>query len=198
MVNLSQNGHHLRAVVDGPWVPAPLCHCDDSLLMDRDRRASLKVPFVWFLITLAGRCIAMPLVGSILFCKAGSWMRSPIRTGPAVLGAIVESIPPPADHRALALLLDDQSPAKAALVIATSASLAWSFARGCCPLQVTAPSPGALHPVALGCHTAWLGCPDCRLMALTSVPDRGACDGERHADADIEQLDLGCWWLLFW
>ena len=56
-----------------------------------------------FLITLAGRCIALPLVGSILFFQG--WRLDPILQfglNLLVLGTIVESIPSiRADHRAL-------------------------------------------------------------------------------------------------
>ena len=88
------------------WVPALVVSLRRfDLLMDRDQsRATLQgFAFVGFLITLAGRCIALPLVGSILFFQG--WRLGPILQfglGLLVLGTIVESIPSiRADHRAL-------------------------------------------------------------------------------------------------
>ena len=77
--------------------------CD--VLMDRDQpRESLQgLRLVWLLVTLAGRCIALPLVGLILFFQG--WRLDPLlQFGLTMLvwGTIVESIPSiRADHRAL-------------------------------------------------------------------------------------------------
>ncbi len=88
------------------WVPALVASLRRfDLLMDRDQpSASLKgLRLALFLITLAGRCIALPLVGSILFFQG--WRLDPILQfglGLLVLGTIVESIPSiRADHSAL-------------------------------------------------------------------------------------------------
>lgn len=88
------------------WCPALVVSLRRfDLLMDRDQpRASLQgLAFAWFLITLVGRCIALPLVGSILFFQG--WRLDPILQfglGLLVWGTIVESIPSiRADHLAL-------------------------------------------------------------------------------------------------
>ena len=88
------------------WVPALVVSLRRfDLLMDRDQpSASLQgLRLALFLITLAGRCIALPLVGSILFFQG--WRLDPILQfglNLLVLGTIVESIPSiRADHRAL-------------------------------------------------------------------------------------------------
>ena len=88
------------------WVPALLVSLRRfDVLMDRDQpRESLQgLRLVWLLVTLAGRCIALPLVGLILFFQG--WRLDPLlQFGLTMLvwGTIVESIPSiRADHRAL-------------------------------------------------------------------------------------------------
>ena len=88
------------------WVPALLVSLRRfDVLMDRDQpRESLQgLGLVWLLVTLAGRCIALPLVGLILFFQG--WRLDPLlQLGLTMLvwGTIVESIPSiRADHRAL-------------------------------------------------------------------------------------------------
>ena len=88
------------------WVPALLVSLRRfDVLMDRDQpRESLQgLGLVWLLVTLAGRCIALPLVGLILFFQG--WRLDPLlQFGLTMLvwGTIVESIPSiRADHRAL-------------------------------------------------------------------------------------------------
>ena len=85
------------------WCPALVVSLRRfDLLMDRDqpRPALQGLGFALFLITLAGRFIALPLVGSILFFQG--WRLDPIlQFGLTllVLGVIVESIPSiRADH----------------------------------------------------------------------------------------------------
>ena len=107
MVNLSLNWASLVGLLlMALWIPALLVSLRRfDLLMNRDQpSASLKgLRLALFLITLAGRCIALPLVGSILFFQG--WRLDPILQfglGLLVLGTIVESIPSiRADHRAL-------------------------------------------------------------------------------------------------
>ena len=109
--------------------------------MDRDQsRASLQgFAFVWFLITLAGRCIALPMVGSILFFQG--WRLDPIlQFGLSLLvrGTIVESIPSiRADHRALqqrSAKDDQQSSRHRALVRRLHDRVwPWSFAHALLP-----------------------------------------------------------------
>ena len=124
------------------WVPALVVSLQRfDLLMDRDQsRASLQgFAFVWFLITLAGRCIALPLVGSILFFQG--WRLDPIlQFGLSLLvwGTIVESIPSiRADHRALqqrSAKDDQQSSRHRALVRRLHDRVwPWSFAHGLLP-----------------------------------------------------------------
>ena len=88
------------------WVPALLVSLRRfDVLMDRDQpRERLQgLRLVWLLVTLAGRCIALPLVGLILFFQG--WRLDPLlQLGLTMLvwGTIVESIPSiRADHRAL-------------------------------------------------------------------------------------------------
>ena len=88
------------------WVPALLVSLRRfDVLMDQDQpRESLQgLGLVWLLVTLAGRCIALPLVGLILFFQG--WRLDPLlQLGLTMLvwGTIVESIPSiRADHRAL-------------------------------------------------------------------------------------------------
>ena len=124
------------------WVPALVVSLQRfDLLMDRDQsRASLQgFAFVWFLITLAGRCIALPLVGSILFFQG--WRLDPIlQFGLSLLvwGTIVESIPSiRADHRALqqrSAKDDQQSSRHRALVRRLHDRVwPWSFAHALLP-----------------------------------------------------------------
>ena len=88
------------------WVPALVVSLRRfDVLMDRDQpRESLQgLGLLWLLVTLAGRCIAIPLVGSIMFFQG--WRLDPILQFALTLlvwGTIVESIPSiRADHRAL-------------------------------------------------------------------------------------------------
>ena len=124
------------------WVPALVVSLQRfDLLMDRDQsRASLQgFAFVWFLITLAGRCIALPLVVSILFFQG--WRLDPIlQFGLSLLvwGTIVESIPSiRADHRALqqrSAKDDQQSSRHRALVRRLHDRVwPWSFAHALLP-----------------------------------------------------------------
>ena len=107
MVNLSLNWASISGLLlMALWVPALVVSLRRfDLLMDRDQpSASLQgLRLALFLITLAGRCIALPLVGSILFFQG--WRLDPILQfglNLLVLGTIVESIPSiRADHRAL-------------------------------------------------------------------------------------------------
>ena len=88
------------------WVPALVVSLRRfDVLMDRDQpRESLQgLGLLWLLVTLAGRCIAIPLVGSIMFFQG--WRLDPLLQFAFALlvwGTIVESIPSiRADHRAL-------------------------------------------------------------------------------------------------
>ena len=88
------------------WVPALVVSLRRfDVLMDRDQpRESLQgLGLLWLLVTLAGRCIAIPLVGSIMFFQG--WRLDPLLQFAFTLlvwGTIVESIPSiRADHRAL-------------------------------------------------------------------------------------------------
>ena len=107
MVNLSLNWASISGLLlMALWVPALVVSLRRfDLLMDRDQpSASLQgLRLALFLITLAGRCIALPLVGSILFFQG--WRLDPILQfglNLLVLGTIVESIPSiRSDHRAL-------------------------------------------------------------------------------------------------
>jgi len=61
------------------WVPALVVSLRRfDVLMDRDQtRESLKgLALVWLWVTLAGRCIALPLVGLILFFQG--WRLDPL------------------------------------------------------------------------------------------------------------------------
>ena len=124
------------------WVPALVVSLRRfDLLIDRDQsRTSLQgFAFVWFLINLAGRCIALPLVGSILFFQG--WRLDPIlQFGLSLLvwGTIVESIPSiRADHRALqqrSAKDDQQSSRHRALVRRLHDRVwPWSFAHALLP-----------------------------------------------------------------
>jgi len=107
MVNLSLNWASISGLLlMALWVPDLVVSLRRfDLLMDREQpSASLQgLRLALFLITLAGRCIALPLVGSILFFQG--WRLDPILQfglNLLVLGTIVESIPSiRADHRAL-------------------------------------------------------------------------------------------------
>ncbi|WP_413441181.1 hypothetical protein [Synechococcus sp. MIT S1220] len=107
MVNASLNWASISGLLlMALWVPALVVSLRRfDVLMDRDQpRASLQgLDLAWFLITLAGRCTALPLVGSIMFFQG--WRLDPIlQFGLSLLvwGTIVESIPSiRADHRAL-------------------------------------------------------------------------------------------------
>ena len=107
MVNLSLNWASISGLLlMALWVPALVVSLRRfDLLMVRDPpSASLQgLRLALFLITLAGRCIALPLVGSILFFQG--WRLDPILQfglNLLVLGTIVESIPSiRSDHRAL-------------------------------------------------------------------------------------------------
>ena len=88
------------------WVPAlvvSLRRFDVSMDRGQPRESLQGLGLVWLLLTLAGRCIALPLVGSIMFFQG--WRLDPIlQFGLTLLvwGTIVESIPSiRADHRAL-------------------------------------------------------------------------------------------------
>ena len=107
MVNASLNWASISGLLlMALWVPALVVSLRRfDVLMDRNQPgASLQgLGYTLFLITLAGRCIALPLVGSILFFQG--WRLDPIlQLGLSLLvwGTIVESIPSiRADHRAL-------------------------------------------------------------------------------------------------
>ena len=91
MVNLSLNWASISGLLlMALWVPALVVSLRRfDLLMDRDQpSASLQgLRLALFLITLAGRCIALPLVGSILFfSRLAVGSDPPIRTEPACLG----------------------------------------------------------------------------------------------------------------
>ena len=61
------------------WVPALVVSLRRfDVLMDRDQpRESLQgLGLLWLLVTLAGRCIAIPLVGSIMFFQG--WRLDPL------------------------------------------------------------------------------------------------------------------------
>ena len=107
MVNLSLNWASISGLLlMALWVPALVVSFRRfDLLMDRDQSsASLNGPrLALFLITLVGRCITLPLVGSILFFQG--WRLDPILQFGLlllVLGTTVESIPSiRADHTVL-------------------------------------------------------------------------------------------------
>ena len=107
MVNASLNWASISGLLlMALWVPALVVSLRRfDVLMDRDqpRESRQGFDFFWFLITLAGRCIALPLAASILFFQG--WRLDPIlQFGLTLLvwGTIVESIPSiRADHRAL-------------------------------------------------------------------------------------------------
>ena len=88
------------------WVPAlvvSLRRFDRLMARDQPPATFQKIALVGFLLTLLGRCIALPLVGSILFFQG--WRLDPILQfglGLLVMGIVVEAIPSiRADHQAL-------------------------------------------------------------------------------------------------
>ena len=107
MVNASLNWASIWGLVlMALWVPALVVSLRRfDLLMARDQPPApfQGIALVGFVITLLGRCIALPLVGSILFFQG--WRLDPILqfgVGLLVLGTLVEAIPAVrADHRAL-------------------------------------------------------------------------------------------------
>ena len=107
MVNASLNWASIWGLVlMALWVPALVVSLRRfDLLMARDQPAATfqGIALVGFLITLLGRCSALPLVGSILFFQG--WRLDPILqfgVGLLVMGTVVEAIPSVrADHRAL-------------------------------------------------------------------------------------------------
>ena len=108
MVNASLNWASIWGLVlMALWVPALVVSLRRfDLLMARDQPVATfqGIALVGFLITLLGRCSALPLVGSILFFQG--WRLDPILqfgVGLLVMGTVVEAIPSVrlADHRAL-------------------------------------------------------------------------------------------------
>ena len=107
MVNASLNWASISGLLlMALWVPAlvvSLRRFDVSMDRGQPRESLQGLGFAWLLVTLAGRCIALPLVSSILFFQG--WRLDPIlQFGLSLLvwGTIVESIPSiRADHRAL-------------------------------------------------------------------------------------------------
>ena len=206
MVNLSLNwatiwGLLLMAL----WVPALVVSLRRfDLLMDRDQpSASLQgLRLALFLITLAGRCIALPLVGSILFFQG--WRLDPILQfglNLLVLGTIVESIPSiRADHRALEqrTAKDDQlSSRQRALVRRLNDRVwPWSFAHWLLPFA------GIYYAITRRTFTPLLWDVTARvavalltagLMALTSV--LFPIDTERVMAIDLTDADIMNSWI---
>ena len=107
MVNASLNWASLWGLLlMALWVPAlvvSLRRFDVSMDLGQPRESLQGLGLAWLLVTLAGRCIALPLVGSIMFFQG--WRLDPIlQFGLTLLvwGTIVESIPSiRSDHRAL-------------------------------------------------------------------------------------------------
>lgn len=107
MVNASLNWASIWGLLlMALWVPAlvvSLRRFDVSMDLGQPRESLQGLRLVWLLVTLAGRCFALPLVGSIMFFQG--WRLDPIlQFGLTLLvwGTIVESIPSiRADHRAL-------------------------------------------------------------------------------------------------
>ena len=107
MVNASLNWASIWGLLlMALWVPAlvvSLRRFDVSMDRGQPRESLQGLGLAWLLVTLAGRCIALPLVGSIMFFQG--WRLDPIlQFGLTLLvwGTIVESIPSiRADHRAL-------------------------------------------------------------------------------------------------
>ena len=177
------------------WVPALVVSLQRfDLLMDRDQsRASLQgFAFVWFLITLAGRCIALPLVGSILFFQG--WRLDPIlQFGLSLLvwGTIVESIPSiRADHRALqqrSAKDDQQSSRHRALVRRLHDRVwPWSFAHALLPFA------GIYYAITRRTITPLLWDVVARLVMLL-VSTGVVVMLQRLSDAGLS--DAGLWWI---
>ena len=172
--------------------------------MEQDQpSASLQgLRLALFLITLAGRCIALPLVGSILFFQG--WRLDPILQfglNLLVLGTIVESIPSiRADHRALEqrTAKDDQlSSRQRALVRRLNDRVwPWSFAHWLLPFA------GIYYAITRRTFTPLLWDVTARvavalltagLMALTSV--LFPIDTERLIANDLTDADIANTWI---
>ena len=207
MVNLSLNWASISGLLlMALWVPALVVSLRRfDLLMDRDQpSASLQgLRLALFLITLAGRCIALPLVGSILFFQG--WRLDPILQfglNLLVLGTIVESIPSiRADHRALEqrTAKDDQlSSRQRALVRRLNDRVwPWSFAHWLLPFA------GIYYAITRRTFTPLLWDVTARvavalltagLMALTSV--LFPIDTERVMANDLTDADIVNSWIL--
>ena len=206
MVNLSLNWASISGLLlMALWVPALVVSLRRfDLLMDRDQpSASLQgLRLALFLITLAGRCIALPLVGSILFFQG--WRLDPILQfglNLLVLGTIVESIPSiRADHRALEqrTAKDDQlSSRQHALVRRLNDRVwPWSFAHWLLPFA------GIYYAITRRTFTPLLWDVTARvavalltagLMALTSV--LFPIDTERLIANDLTDADIANSWI---
>ena len=206
MVNLSLNWASISGLLlMALWVPALVVSLRRfDLLMDRDQpSASLQgLRLALFLITLAGRCIALPLVGSILFFQG--WRLDPILQfglNLLVLGTIVESIPSiRADHRALEqrTAKDDQlSSRQRALVRRLNDRVwPWSFAHWLLPFA------GIYYAITRRTFTPLLWDVTARvavalltagLMALTSV--LFPIDTERVMAIDMTDVDIMNSWI---
>ena len=206
MVNLSLNWASISGLLlMALWVPALVVSLRRfDLLMDRDQpSASLQgLRLALFLITLAGRCIALPLVGSILFFQG--WRLDPILQfglNLLVLGTIVESIPSiRADHRALEqrTAKDDQlSSRQRALVRRLNDRVwPWSFAHWLLPFA------GIYYAITRRTFTPLLWDVTARvavalltagLMALTSV--LFPIDTERVMAIDMSDADIMNSWI---
>ena len=206
MVNLSLNWASISGLLlMALWVPALVVSLRRfDLLMDRDQpSASLQgLRLALFLITLAGRCIALPLVGSILFFQG--WRLDPILQfglNLLVLGTIVESIPSiRADHRALEqrTAKDDQlSSRKRALVRRLNDRVwPWSFAHWLLPFA------GIYYAITRRTFTPLLWDVTARvavalltagLMALSSV--LFPIDTERVMAIDMTDADIMNSWI---
>ena len=206
MVNLSLNWASISGLLlMALWVPALVVSLRRfDLLMDRDQpSASLQgLRLALFLITLAGRCIALPLVGSILFFQG--WRLDPILQfglNLLVLGTIVESIPSiRADHRALEqrTAKDDQlSSRQRALVRRLNDRVwPWSFAHWLLPFA------GIYYAITRRTFTPLLWDVTARvavalltagLMALTSV--LFPIDTERLIANDLTDADIANSWI---
>lgn len=206
MVHLSLNWASISGLLlMALWVPALVVSLRRfDLLMERDQpSASLQgLRLALFLITLAGRCIALPLVGSILFFQG--WRLDPILQfglNLLVLGTIVESIPSiRADHRALEqrTAKDDQlSSRQRALVRRLNDRVwPWSFAHWLLPFA------GIYYAITRRTFTPLLWDVTARvavalltagLMALTSV--LFPIDTERLIANDLTDADIANSWI---
>ena len=206
MVNLSLNWASISGLLlMALWVPALVVSLRRfDLLMDRDQPSSSLqgLRLALFLITLAGRCIALPLVGSILFFQG--WRLDPILQfglNLLVLGTIVESIPSiRADHRALEqrTAKDDQlSSRQRALVRRLNDRVwPWSFAHWLLPFA------GIYYAITRRTFTPLLWDVTARvavalltagLMALTSV--LFPIDTERVMAIDMTDADIMNSWI---